>query len=213
MQPKGLLKFLKLEELVQNLSEYVENKIAITKLEYKQKIADVLATVAIMLPVAVLGLFAFLFLNIGAAMGINVWLDSRAWGFVIVGGFYLLIALILFTQRNAAWVKKIFVDGTTKMLKEKPEPTKKEGYKEPTYNPSNVEHKKIIFEEEQLPASKPVVSSNGTQNYQVNTVEEPVPQTTYGGSPQYTAGQVKEPKQASEIERYRKLQPTETTEH
>lgn len=198
MQPRGLLKFLKLEGFLENLTEYIENKIAIVKLEYKQKLIDLIVKVSILAPVVVLGLIAFLFLNIGLAMGLNVWLDSRAWGFVIVGAFYLLLAVVLFTQRDAAWLKKKVGDGTTQFLKEKPKPPKKEDFQEPTYEASHVKHKKIIFEDE--------VPANGaaTNRPPVKEETEPeLPASTYGGSAVNTNSPVKEPKMASEVERYR----------
>jgi hypothetical protein len=200
LQPKGLLKFLKLEGFVHNLSEYIENKIAITKLEYKQKLADALAAVVVLLPVAILGLIAFLFLNVGLAMGINVWLDSRAWGFVIVGGFYLIIAVVLFTQRDAAWVKKIFVDGTTKFLKEKVKPAKKPDSQEPTFDAPEIDHKKIIFEDE--PVVNGAAKPNGSAVVTSDTYE-PVANSTYGGPATQSERPIKEPKMAADIERYK----------
>lgn len=146
MQPKGLLKFLKLEGFLHNVSEYVENRIAIAKLEAKQKVADVGSTIAAVIPAALFGLFAFIFLSLTLAQALNVWLDSRVWGFLIVGVLYLIIAAVMFSQRDADWLKKKIVDGSTKFLKEKPA---KEGAEaqEAGYHAPQVEHKKIIFDE------------------------------------------------------------------
>ena len=150
MQPKGLLKFLRLEGFLQNVQEYVENRIAITKLEAKQKIADIASTLAALIPAALFALFALTFLSLALAMAINVWLDSAVWGFVIVGVIYLIGAGVMFSMRDSDWLKKKIVDGSTQFLKAKsPEQSKEEevpaGYQGPT-----VEHKKIIFEDPEL---------------------------------------------------------------
>ena len=148
MQPKGLLKFLKLEGFVQNVIEYVDNRIAIAKLEAKQKVADIGSTIAALIPAALFALFALTFLSIALAMAFNVWLDSAVWGFLIVGVIYLIAAGVLFSQRDAVWLKKKIVDGSTKFLKEKPkqEKTKEEEQAE-GYHAPQVEHTKVIFED------------------------------------------------------------------
>lgn len=129
--------------------EYVENRIAITKLEAKQKVADIGSSIAALVPAALFGLFALIFLSIGLAAAFNVWLDSRVWGFLIVGVIYLVGAYVMFSQRDAVWLKKKIVDGSTEFLKEKPKQDKKEGADQPEegYHAPHVEHKKVIFEE------------------------------------------------------------------
>ncbi len=159
MQPKGLLKFLRLEGFAQNVTEYVENRIAIAKLEAKQKIADVVSTLAAVIPAALFGLFALIFLSLTLAQAFNVWLDSRVWGFLIVGVLYLVIAFVLFSQRDADWLKKKIVDGSTKFLKDKPEQQDKDNATAEGYHADHVEHKKVIFEdaeEDHEPVAKPV---------------------------------------------------------
>jgi hypothetical protein len=149
VQPKGLLKFLRLEGFAQNVKEYVENQIAITKLEAKQKVADVGSTIAALVPAALFGFFALIFLSLTLAMAINVWLDSRVWGFLIVGVLYLIGAGVMFSMRDSVWLKKKIVDGSTKFLKEQPqkEKDKQENEDANTNQTSPVEHKKVIFED------------------------------------------------------------------
>lgn len=42
----------------------------------------------------ILGLIILLFLSVAGAIGIGYWLDNFAYGFLIVGGIYILILLI-----------------------------------------------------------------------------------------------------------------------
>jgi hypothetical protein len=150
VQPKGLLKFLRLEGFVQNIIEYAENRIAITKLEIKSQIGDVVRSLMIYLPIALLGLFALIFLSITLAQALNVWLDSRVWGFLIVSVVYIVLCAVLFSLRNSEALKKKIVDGSTSFLKEKPDDGKKDSQEDSPaigYAPEAVEHKKFIFEE------------------------------------------------------------------
>lgn len=157
MQPKGLFKFLRFEGFAQNVKEYVENRIAIAKLEAKQKVADVASTLAALIPAALFGLFALTFLSLALAMAINVWLDSAVWGFLIVGVLYLIGAYAMFTMRDSEWLKKKVVDGSTKFLKEKPKQEKTEETPPAGYHAPQVEHTKVIFED-------PVVSMEDVQD-------------------------------------------------
>ncbi|AHM60471.1 hypothetical protein D770_11070 [Flammeovirgaceae bacterium 311] len=148
MQPKGLLKFLRLEGFVQNVKEYTENRIAIAKLEAKQKVADIGSTIAALVPAALFGFFALIFLSLTLAMAINVWLNSRVWGFLIVGVIYLIGAVVMFSMRDSVWLKKQIVDGSTKFLKEKPKQQEHDDDTAATTHQNNaVEHKKVIFED------------------------------------------------------------------
>lgn len=148
MQPKGLLKFLRLEGFIQNVKEYTENRIAIAKLEAKQKVADIGSTIAALVPAALFGFFALIFLSLTLAMAINVWFNSRVWGFLIVGVIYLIGAVVMFSMRDSVWLKKQIVDGSTKFLKEKPKQQEQEDKAAATAQQNNtVEHKKVIFED------------------------------------------------------------------
>lgn len=177
MQPKGLLKFLKLEGFVHNVSEYVENRIAIAKLEAKQKVADIGSTIAAMVPAALFGLFAFIFLSLTLAQALNVWLDSRVWGFLIVGVLYLIVAYVMFLQRDAEWLKKKIVDGSTKFLKEKPEKvrTEEQAAVAAEQQQGVVEHKKVIIEEVEEEAHAPVAGSAIDRNSMPHTTEDREP--------------------------------------
>jgi hypothetical protein len=150
VQPKGLLKFLRLEGFVQNIIEYAENRIAITKLEIKSQIGDVVRSLMIYVPIALLGLFALIFLSITLAQALNVWLDSRVWGFLIVSVVYIVLCAVLFSMRNSDALKKKIVDGSTSFLKEKPDNGKTDSETASPavgYAPDEVEHKKFVFEE------------------------------------------------------------------
>jgi hypothetical protein len=94
-----ILKFLKLEGLMDTLSDYVETKIALLKLEIKEEVIELLAKVLIGLLIFGSMVFTLLLLSFSAAYAIGVNL-GMAMGFIIVAGFYLIVMIIFFVFRK-----------------------------------------------------------------------------------------------------------------
>jgi hypothetical protein len=96
----SILKLLKLDSLIENLTGYVEARIELTKMEIREEIAKGLSKVALfMLMGAVFTLFIVL---ISVAIAHLIAKSIGAFGgFAIVAGFYLLLGLLLFGFRNA----------------------------------------------------------------------------------------------------------------
>lgn len=116
-QPRGILKLLKVDSLINNLTEYVETRIAIIKAEAKDDIMKTMRAAMIFGAIAVLGLFFLLFLSLTIALALNAVLDSWFWGFAIVTGVYLVILIVLYSLRNSEKVKMMFGDGSLAFLK------------------------------------------------------------------------------------------------
>lgn len=95
-----LLKFFKLDGLVNNLTGYVETRIELLKYEIKEDMAKAISKLAIVLLVALLFTFFLLFASVSIAIKIG-----EAWGtfagFGIVAGFYLLLLLIILIFRDS----------------------------------------------------------------------------------------------------------------
>lgn len=119
-QPRGLLKLLKVDSLITNISEYVETRIAIVKAEAKDDVMKAMRAAMIFGSIAVLGLFFLLFLSLTIALALNAVLDSWFWGFAIVTGVYLIILVVLYSLRNSEKVKMMFGDGSLAFLKKQP---------------------------------------------------------------------------------------------
>lgn len=94
-----ILKFLKLDGLVNNLTGYVESRIELMKYEVKEDIAKAIAKAAIYVLLMLLTAFFLLFASVAAAHKIAESLGSFA-GFAIVAGFYLLLLLLLIALRE-----------------------------------------------------------------------------------------------------------------
>ena len=95
-----LLKFFKLDGLVDNLTGYVETRIELLKYEIKEDMAKTISKLAIVLVIALLFTFFLLFASVSIAFKIG-----EAWGtfagFGIVAGFYLVLFLIIMVFRDA----------------------------------------------------------------------------------------------------------------
>jgi uncharacterized membrane protein YqjE len=96
----SVLKFLKLDSLIEHLTGYVEARIELTKLEIKEDIAKGLSKVLLFI---LMGAVFFLFIIlISVAVAHLIAKSIGAFGgFAIVAGFYLLLAILLFAFRDA----------------------------------------------------------------------------------------------------------------
>lgn len=100
MWKESILKLLKLDGLVGNLTGYVETRIELMKLEIKEEIAKSLAKVSVLvIVIASLSLFV-LFFSVSIALLIGEHLGFFE-GFLIVSGFYFLIAVLVLLMRKS----------------------------------------------------------------------------------------------------------------
>jgi len=114
---ESLLKFLKLDNLIDSLTGYVESRVELLKIEIKEEVAKSLSK-ALVLAVflAVITLFV-LMVSFAAAFKIAESQGASA-GFAIVGSFYLIFGLALYVFRNAI-TEKLEKQMASKMEKEK----------------------------------------------------------------------------------------------
>lgn len=92
--------FSKVEELVDNVKEYVNNRIDQVKLSTAEKTSAVLANILAGIIVAVVFLFFFIFGSMALAFGLGAWIGKIWAGFAIVAGFHLLIGIIVWSARG-----------------------------------------------------------------------------------------------------------------
>jgi uncharacterized membrane protein YqjE len=103
-----LLKFFKLEGLVNNLTGYVETRIELLKYEIKEDMAKAITRLGLVLLIALLFTFFLLFISVSVAIKIGETLGTFS-GFGIVAGFYFVLMLIIV----------LFRDSISKTLEEK----------------------------------------------------------------------------------------------
>jgi tetrahydromethanopterin S-methyltransferase subunit E len=94
-----ILKFLKLDGLVNNLNDYVETRIELLKYEIKEDVARAIAKASIFLVLMLLAGLVVVFLSVAAALLLGTYVGTSA-GFAIISGFYLLLILIISLSRD-----------------------------------------------------------------------------------------------------------------
>ncbi len=102
----SLLKLLRIDKLVDNLSGYVETRVQLLKIEIKEDVAKILSIGIIH---GTIILFAFLFLiffSLGMAEFINLFFENTFEGYLIVASFYL-VCFIVFMIFRKAFDKKV----------------------------------------------------------------------------------------------------------
>ncbi len=83
------------KELFEDLTAWVELKIQYVVLDYKEQITNRAKGAAFDLASVSIILLAVLFGLVALALGIGTWLSHPAWGFLVVTGLLLAVALIV----------------------------------------------------------------------------------------------------------------------
>ncbi|MCC7232900.1 MAG: phage holin family protein [Bacteroidia bacterium] len=93
-----------LNRLAASVQEYIETRAEIVRLSAVEKSSRMAASLVSMLVFVILLSLVLVFLSIALAYGLSEWIGRAYSGFLIVGGMYLLTALVLFLNREK-WLK------------------------------------------------------------------------------------------------------------
>ena len=85
---KKLLSFLKIDNIIDHISDLIEAKIEVYKIELKFEASKIGARLLSFIILSFFISLIVIFLSFSAAALINHLLDSRFWGYVIVTGFW-----------------------------------------------------------------------------------------------------------------------------
>jgi hypothetical protein len=107
MDAKGVLKFLKLEGLIEHLSGYIEDRISLLKIELQEDIVSIGTKLLLVGVMLMLALFCLLFISIAMAIMLNLVLGHAYFGYLIVGGGYLICTLIAFALKDNQQIKRV----------------------------------------------------------------------------------------------------------
>ncbi|HEY9006283.1 phage holin family protein [Ohtaekwangia sp.] len=100
----SVLKFLKLDSLVHNLTGYVETKVELMKLEIKEDLAKGLSRIAVFIAIVFAFVLFILFFSVALAFKIGESIGIFG-GFAVIAAFYLLLAIITVASREAIFNK------------------------------------------------------------------------------------------------------------
>lgn len=96
-----ILKFLHLDEIIKNLSGYVEARVGLVKIEIREEVAGVLSRGLMIMIFSLVGFMFFLFLSFGLASYLNTLLESEFAGYMIIASFFGLLLLVLLIFRKS----------------------------------------------------------------------------------------------------------------
>jgi hypothetical protein len=90
----------KAEDLISHAGDYIQTFYKLTLVKLTQKATDITSGLLAALVAIVLGTFVIFFASIGLAWWVGDLIESRAGGFLIVAGFYLLVLLCIVLMRK-----------------------------------------------------------------------------------------------------------------
>lgn len=94
----------KIGNIIKSPIRHVEGKIEATKENVKESAAEILSKVIIFAALAFVAILFLLFASVMLANYLNTTLDSSFWGYGIVAGFYLIIAVVLFMMKDKNFI-------------------------------------------------------------------------------------------------------------
>lgn len=100
MLKDSILKLFKLDNLVSNMTGYVEARMELVKLEVKEDITKAIAKLSVFVFLAFAFTLFLMFISVAIAFKIGESVGTFA-GFAMVAGFYFATALVLFFFRDA----------------------------------------------------------------------------------------------------------------
>lgn len=112
-----VFKFLKLDDLIENASGYLEARVELAKLEIREDVARLLSKSIVY---AAIMLFAFLFLiffSIGLAQYLNTFFEAPFAGYLIIALIYGITFIVLLLFKNN--IHKKFEKRLTDLIKSK----------------------------------------------------------------------------------------------
>ncbi|MFO7258526.1 MAG: phage holin family protein [Bacteroidota bacterium] len=95
-----ILKLLKLENLFESVSGYVESKLELFKMEIREEVAGIVARILVVLLIGLSFLLFLILASIGLAYYLGT-LVGMTGGILIVAGFYLLIFVLMIAFRES----------------------------------------------------------------------------------------------------------------
>lgn len=107
-----ILKFLRLDGIISNLTGYVETRVALIKIEIREEVAGILSRGLMIMIVFLIAFLFVLFLSLGLAQYLNTVIGSEFAGYMIVALFFGLLLFVLLIGRKSFFkmLEKQFVE-------------------------------------------------------------------------------------------------------
>ena len=95
-----LSKFFHLDSLMENLSGYVEARVQLLKHEVREEVAKAMTRILVLAALVLLAILVIVFFSLGLALYLSQVLGAEFAGFLVVGGFYLLLLLLSIVMKK-----------------------------------------------------------------------------------------------------------------
>lgn len=92
--------FEDINEVQEEVRSYIHNSIELTKLHLAEDISKILASMVIKTVLFYIMIFVLMFVSIAGAFALGTYINSNVYGFLIMGGFYLLLAIIIYSLKR-----------------------------------------------------------------------------------------------------------------
>lgn len=102
-----LLKILKLDNIFNSLTGYVETKIDYYKIQFKEEVSRALGLLIFIYLFSLILVLFLIFFSFFAVAVINHLMESQYMGFLIVAGIYLILAAFLYAYREKLILSKV----------------------------------------------------------------------------------------------------------
>jgi uncharacterized membrane protein YqjE len=113
----SIFKFLKLDNLISNLTGYIETRVELVKIEIREDVARILSQGIVYTTIIFFGLLFLLFFSIGLAHYLNTFFVGSFAGYWIVSGVYLLAFIVFLVFRKP--INENFEKHFSEMIKRK----------------------------------------------------------------------------------------------
>ena len=113
-----LFKFLGVDNLINSFTEYVEARGNLIKKEIRDEISIQVSRIVILFVVLLIAVLTIAFLSVAAAFYLSELFNSNTYGFLCVGGIYLLFSILLWMSRDRA--AKTLSESLKKKMEQKP---------------------------------------------------------------------------------------------
>jgi hypothetical protein len=103
------------QTLFEKAGDYLETKMELLKLQAVNTTSDVTSSIVSRFPLLLIISLVILLLNVGIAMWIGDLLGKMYYGFFLISGFYILVAILLYVFRKK-WIKEPVHDRLIKKM-------------------------------------------------------------------------------------------------
>jgi len=114
-----ILKFLKLDGFVSNLTGYVEARLELLKTEVREDIAKAISQAMVTVALLLMGFLFLIFFSIGLAHFVNQYFTASYAGFWSVAGIYgsIFLILLIFRKKILIYFETYFRELTKRKAK------------------------------------------------------------------------------------------------